>query len=224
MPAVPGRPLEGMKKTRVLIADGFVLARDAMSALLSAAAHVEVIGEAPDAREALDTAERMRPDVILIHASMPGMRNFGAVRALRRKGVHARIVVIARHSAPEDEFLAIQSGADGYVPCHAGAEELLDLLRCANPRGSSRDARHLAPHLHADISEDARLLERLSRRELEVLRRVVDGGSSADIARVLHLSPKTVETYRSRLMKKLGVSGLPCLVKLALQHGITTFN
>src|SRR5437868_2426283 len=100
----------------------------------------------------------VRPDVILVHASMPGMRNFGAVRALRRKGVDARIVVIARHSAPEDEFLAIQSGADGYLPSHAGAEELLDVIRCTEPRQLTRQVR-LTPHVHTDISEDAGLLE-----------------------------------------------------------------
>jgi DNA-binding NarL/FixJ family response regulator len=145
------------------------------------------------------------------------------VRALRRKGVDARILVIARHSAPEDEFLAIESGADGYLPSHAGAEELIDLVRCTQPRQLTRHAL-LTPHGHTDISEDAGLLERLSQRELEVMRLVVEAKSSADIARVLYLSPKTVETYRCRLMKKIGVADLPSLVKLALQHGITTFN
>jgi DNA-binding NarL/FixJ family response regulator len=216
--------LDARKKTRVLIADGFALARDAMKALLSLAANVEVVGEATDAGEVLETAARVRPDVVLVHTSMPGMRNFGAVRALRRKGVDARIIVIARHSTPEDEFLAAQSGADGYVARHAGAEELLALVRSSAPRKSGATARRLAAHVLADISDDARVLERLSKRELEALRLVVDGKSSAEIARILNLSRKTVETSRSRLMKKLGVSDLPTLVKLALQHGITTLN
>jgi DNA-binding NarL/FixJ family response regulator len=218
------RPLQGIKKTRVLIADDYPLARDAIKSLLAMAAHVEVVREVSDGREAVQAAVDVRPDVVLINASMPGMRNFDVVRAMRRKGMRAGIVVIARHSTPEDEFLALESGADGYLSRTAGSGELLDALRSVRARRRSTHPAGRTLDGSADGSDGLRLLERLSRREHEVLRLVVEGKPSAEIARMLHLSPKTVETYRSRLMRKLGVSGLPALVKLALQHGLTTFN
>jgi DNA-binding NarL/FixJ family response regulator len=213
-----------MKKTRVLIVDGYPLARDAIGALLAMAAHIQVIGEASDGREAVEAAVEMRPDVVLISAANPGMRNFDVVRAMRRKGIRAAIVVLARHSTPEDECLALESGADVYLSRSKGAGELLDALRSARP--SRRPGRPAARTLDgsADGPDGSSLLDRLSGREREVLRLVVDGASSAEIARILHLSPKTVETYRSRLMRKLGVPGVPGLVKLALQHGLTAFN
>jgi DNA-binding NarL/FixJ family response regulator len=188
LPPVSDGRLEGTKKIRVVIADGFVLARDAMKALLSLAAQVEVVGEAADAGEALDVAARMRPDAIVVHASMPFRRSARTTAKLRMPGIDARIIVIARHSAPRDEFLALQSGADGYVPGHAGAQELLDLVRCPEPR-RLRTTAQPAARMPADISEDPRLFERLSRRELEVLRLVVEAKSSAEIARLLHLLP-----------------------------------
>lgn len=212
-----------MDTIEVVIADGYALARDAIRALLAAAPNVAVVGEARDGREVVQVAVDAQPDAVVLHASMPGMRNYAAVRAMRRAGVRAAIVVIARHSTSEDEALAREAGADAYIAREAGGAQLIETLRslCAAERPPVDVARTADEDVEVDGMQT---LERLSARERETLRLVVQGWSSVAIARELHLSPKSVDTYRSRIMAKLGVSGVPALVKLALQHGVTTFN
>ncbi|HEX2829578.1 MAG TPA: response regulator transcription factor [Burkholderiales bacterium] len=212
-----------MMKKQVVIGDSYALARDAIKALLATAGDFVVVGEAYDGREAVRIAAEAQPDLVLVQASMPGMRNYAAVRAMRGAGVHGVIVVIARHSTSEDETLAHEAGADGYIPREVGGAQFLETVRslCADERPPVR----IEKPGDADLEVDGiQSFERLSARERETLRLVVQGWSSAAIARELNLSPKSVDTYRSRIMAKLGVSGVPALVKLALQHGVTTFN
>ena len=208
-------------KSRVLLADDHALLREGLRALLVASPGVAVVGEANNGREAVRLAMELKPDVVLMDISMPDLNGLEAARMLRERLPAAKVIVLSMHSSTEHVYQAFEAGAAGYVLKASVAGEVKAALAAVRA-----GQQYLSPALreayeHARRSPSASPLERLSARERQVLQLVVEGRSSAEIARLVHLSPKTVETYRSRLMQKLGVPDLPSLVKFALQQGLT---
>jgi len=207
---------------RVMLADDHAIVRDGLRALLSASAEIAVVGEVRDGREALRRCEELAPDVLVMDVSMPDLNGIEAARLIREKCPATRIVMLSMHSSVEHVFRAFDAGASGYVLKDSASAEVMTAVRTAYAGG-----RYLSPALE-NVARDPRFtearsgpIESLSARERQVLQLVVEGKSSAEIARMVHLSPKSVETYRSRLMKKLGVADVPALVKFAIQHGLT---
>lgn len=203
-------------KIRVLVADDHAVMREGLAALLGAAG-IEVVATARDGREAVQAASRSAPDVALLDLSMPLLNGIDAIREIRARLPEVRIVVLSMHSDREQVHRALAAGAIGYVLKDAAAADVVAAVR------SARLGRpFISPAVaHAGDKGKAGPIASLSARERQVLQLVAEGKSSAEIARLIHLSPKSVETYRSRLMKKLGVADLPALVKFAVRHGLT---
>lgn len=207
-------------KIRVFIADDHAVIRDGLRALLEP--YFDVVGSAGNGREAVRLISDCSPDVAIIDIAMPELNGIETTRLLRQKQNAARIVMLSMHHSSEHVFRAFEAGADGYLLKESASDEIVAAVRAvhAGRRYLCREIEPIALTLD-DNTQGTSPLASLSAREREVLQLVVEGRSSAEIGHLIHLSPKTVETYRSRLMKKLGVADLPALVRFAVQHGLT---
>lgn len=207
---------------RVLIADDHAIMRHGLRALLGNAHDMEVVGEAATGGEALESAGRLEPDVIIMDISMPQLNGLDATGAVCAKLPSVRVVILSMHADVEYAFRAFAAGASAYLLKESAVSEIVTAIRAAHAgRRFVGTGIALDGTLEDALAKRKSPLERLSIRERQVLQLVVEGHSSATIAERVHLSPKTVESYRSRLMKKVGVKDLPALVKFAIEHGLT---
>jgi DNA-binding NarL/FixJ family response regulator len=206
----------------VLLADDHAMMRDGLKALLSANPEISIVAEVGNGRDAVRRAQELKPDVVVMDIAMPELNGIEAARLVRDKSPATRIVILSMHSSSEHVFRAFEAGATGYLLKESAGAELDAAVRAVHGgrRYLSRAIAELAP-LAEPAAGRTGPLDSLSLRERQVLQLVVEGHSSAAIAARIHLSPKSVETYRSRLMKKLGVSDITSLVKYAIQHGLT---
>ena len=156
--------------------------------------------------------------------AMPLLNGADATAQIVEKQDAAKIVMLSMHSTVEHVFRALQAGALGYLRKESAGSEVVDAVRTVHA-----GRRYLSQKITESVVDDYirkrtvdSPLESLSQREREILQMLVEGKSGTEIARLLHVSPKTVDTYRSRMMQKLGIGDLPGLVKFALQHGLTT--
>jgi len=209
----------------VLIADDHAVVRDGLRAILEGSGLVRVVGVAGSGREVLDQARTLRPQVVLMDIAMPDLNGIEATERLRRALPEVQVVVLSMHATSEHVFRALAAGARGYLVKESAGSEVVAAVQAV-----AAGRRYLSPgiaeqvvngYLRGDAARHESPLDRLSERERDVVQHVVEGKSSAEIARLLHLSPKTVDTYRSRAMAKLGVEDLAGLVRFALEHGIT---
>lgn len=207
---------------RVLIADDHAVMRDGLQALFHATGDIRVVAAVANGREALRAARELTPDVALLDLAMPELNGLEAARRLREECPEVRVVILSMHSTAEYVHRARQAGAAGYILKESAGVEVIDAVRRVHA-GRHYFSRALWPALMGTgySATQASPLESLSRREREVLQLVVEGKTSAETAATLHLSPKSVDTYRSRLMTKLGVGDIPALVKFAIRHGLT---
>jgi DNA-binding NarL/FixJ family response regulator len=209
-------------KIRVLIADDHAMIRDGLAALLKGDERIEVAGFASDGREAVRLARDLAPDVVLMDFAMPGMNGVEALREIQERAPDSRVLILSMFSSLEHVQQAFNAGAGGYLLKESAGSELRRAIEHVHT-GRRYLSRQLEAHASAVLARGTQRtpLETLSRRERQILQLVVEGRSSADIGATLHLSAKTVETYRSRLMQKLGVDGVAALVKFAIAHGLT---
>ena len=211
-----------MKPCTVIIVDDHKVMRQGLRALLASAPDIEVVGEAATGREAVELAAALKPQAVVMDIAMPELNGIEATRRITERSPETRVVVLSMYADAEYLFRAFQAGASGYLLKESAVDEIVAALRaaCAGRRyvgqGIALDG---APE--EILAARASPLERLSAREREVLQLVVEGHSSTEIGAAIHLSPKTVDSYRSRLMKTLGVKDFAALVKFAVQHGLT---
>ena len=203
---------------RVLLADDHAMFRDGLKSLLSSTPDIRVIAEVGNGGDAVRSIQELTPDVALMDLSMPDLNGIEAARLLQEKCPATLVVILSMHSSSEHVFRAFAAGAAGYLLKESAGAELVAAVRAVH--GGQRYVSAAIAAQQAAVGR-AGPLESLSSRERQVLQLVVEGHSSAEIARRVHLSPKSVDTYRSRLMRKLGVGDVPALVKFAIQHGIT---
>jgi DNA-binding NarL/FixJ family response regulator len=204
---------------RVLLADDHALMREGLRALLTSERDITVIGDVFNGREAVRRVLEFNPDIVLMDLTMPDMNGIEATRIIREKSPATKVIILSMHASSEHVFHAFTAGAAGYLLKESASTQLVAALRAVYA-----GRRYLSPgiSLPEHLPSTGRApLESLSDRERQVLQLVVEGKSSAEVAGVLHLSPKSVETYRSRLMRKLGIEDIPALVKFAILHGIT---
>jgi DNA-binding NarL/FixJ family response regulator len=208
-------------KVRVLIADDHALMRYGLRALLEANG-AEVVGEAAEGREALRMARESKPDIVIMDVTMPGMNGLEAAAAVHSKCPATRVIVLSMHADSEHVHRAFAAGASAYLIKGSASEEVIAAVRAvqAGRRYLSRELES-PERAREPLGANAGPLASLSRRERQVLQLVVEGHSSSQIATIVHISPTSVYTYRSRLMKKLGVADVTALVKFAVQHGLT---
>ena len=209
-------------KIRVLLADDHAMMRDGLQALLKTAADIEVVASVGNGREALARTMALKPDVVIMDVTMPEMNGIEAANLLREKHPEIRIVMLSMHSSSEHVYRALQAGASGYLLKESAGAEIISAVRAVYAgRSFMSSALESLERRSGTRAGGAGPLASLSTRERQVLQLVVEGRSSAEIAVLVHLSPKSVETYRSRLMKKLGIADVTGLVKFAIQHGLT---
>ena len=210
----------------VFLADDHAVMRDGLRAMLETQHDIRVVGEATNGRDAARGVSQLRPDVVVMDIGMPELNGIEATQQICARCPSARVIILSMHSTNEYIRRALAAGARGYLLKESAGTEVVQAVRTVH--GGSR---YLSARVSEQILDEypqpreaasaADPLALLSPREREVLQLVVEGKTSAEIAQLIFLSPKTVETYRSRLMTKLGVADLPGLVKFALQHGVT---
>ena len=209
---------------RLALVDDHAIIREGLRALLKQSPLIQVVGEAATGRECLTSIESWQPDVVIMDITMPDINGIEATRLIKEQWPQIKVIILSMHSTSEYIYRAFEAGACGYVLKDSIGDELISAIRsaCTNKRylsTSLQDADIERKFLSACKSP----LDGLSNRERQVLQLVVEGATSTSIADRLALSPKTVETYRSRIMQKLDLHDIPSLVKFAIQHGLTTY-
>ncbi len=214
-----------MADIRIVLADDHAILRTGLRLLLEAQPNMKVVGEAGDGREALALAAQLQPDLVLLDLSMPSLGGLEALPILRKAAPAARILILTMHDDESYLRQALRGGASGYVLKKAVDHELLSAVQAVmrgevyvHPSMTKALLEDLLPSTSTEASDDP--WQTLSEREQEVLILVARGHTSNEIADHLSLSNKTVETYRSRGMDKLGLRSRAALVQFALRHGL----
>lgn len=216
---------EGDLRIKVFVADDHAIVREGLVQLLQRHSDLHVVGTGSDGRQSLEQICSLRPDVAVLDISMPGMNGIEITAGLRELGLPVAVVILSMHSSSEHVFRALEVGARAYLQKESAGAEIVTAIRAVH-----QGRRYLPARIAAALAEhvgEARgksPLETLSRREREILQLVAEGHSSSEIGKLLSLSSKTVDTYRSRLMQKLGLSDVVSLVKFAIQHGLISLN
>jgi len=211
----------------VFIADDHTVVRDGLRLLIETQSDMKVVSEASNGREAARQVLRTSPDVVIMDLAMPELNGVEATRQIRQNCPATKVIILSMHSSSEHIFQALKAGAHGYLLKESAGMEVINAIRVVHS-GKRYLSEKIGDQmideyiLNREIVETGSPLSKLSTREREILQLVVEGKSSADIGRTLFISPKTVETYRSRLMQKLGISDLAGLIRFAMQHGITS--
>jgi two-component system response regulator NreC len=213
-----------MEKTRVLLADDHAVLRAGLKALLSLEEDIDVVGEAATGEAAVERAKTLHPDVIVMDLAMPGIGGLEATRQIAALQQGTRVLVLTSHAEEEYLLPVLEAGGSGYVQKTKADEDLLNAIRVV-----ARDEVFLYPSATKLLLKSYRTVEErdgtnplhdLSEREREVMGLTAEGYSSSEIGKKLFLSPKTVDTYRARLMQKLGLTHRSELIRLALEVGV----
>jgi DNA-binding NarL/FixJ family response regulator len=217
------------EQVRVVIADDHHLVRKGFRALLEHEPDIEVVAEAVDGREAMQQVERFRPDVLIMDLQMPGMSGLEAVHQLRGQESPVRVLVLTMHKDAERILQVLRAGAAGYILKDSAVSDLVEGIRTVargevflSPAVSTRVVTDLIDLL--DSTEITSPLDMLTDREREVLQLIAEGNARRDIAELLYISPKTVDTHRSNLMGKLGARSEADLVRVAIRHGLVSLE
>jgi DNA-binding NarL/FixJ family response regulator len=212
-----------VRQLRVLLADDHVTVRHGLKLLIDSQADMTVVAEASDGAAAVQRALELKPDVVVMDISMPGMNGLVATRTLRQKQPQAAIVTLTRHG--DEAYLQelLRAGVSGYVLKQSAPAELLQAIRAAAAGGqyldSSLTARVTAGFLRREGKRPAKSRAALSEREADVLRLIASGYSNKEIAARLALSVKTVEAHKANAMRKLDLNGRIDIVKYAVLQG-----
>ena len=214
----------------VFLADDHAIIRDGIRMILEKHPDIRVVGEASDGISAFRAAQALSPQVIIMDISMPGMTGIEAVREITGFNPETRVIILSMHAGGEYVTAAFQAGASGFLAKEAAGREVVEAVRAVAGGKKYMSASVTDVVLDSYRKTDAGLpqaqtgLDLLSPREREILKLVAEGKSSAEIAGLLFLSPKTVDTYRSRLMQKLGISDIAGIVKFAIKKGIVSLE
>jgi DNA-binding NarL/FixJ family response regulator len=212
-----------MKLLRIILADDHSLFRSGMKALLSKLPDVEVVAEAKDGRETLLLVETHKPDVVLIDIAMTGMNGLEATARITRAFPKVKVLVLSMHATEAYVLEALQAGASGYLVKDADTEELADALRAVRRGGtylSPPVSRHVISEYVRRTGGKTNLLDALSQRQREILQLIAEGNTTKDIAKLLNLSVKTVDTHRTQLMDRLDIHDVAGLVRFAIRAGV----
>ena len=210
---------------RILIADDHGVVAEGLKQLVEAEADMQAVALVGDGREAVQQARDTQPDVVLMDLSMPELNGADATRAILQRDPKCRVIVLSMYAQREYVRRALKAGAAGYVVKRSAAKEVVEAIRAVHA-----GQRYLSPRVAdvvlEDYSDDKQddPLARLSAREREVLQLLAEGRTGAEIAQRLSLSQKTVETYRARLVEKLGIRDLAGLVRFAIQRGLVSLD
>jgi DNA-binding NarL/FixJ family response regulator len=204
----------------ILLADDHGVLRDGVRRLLEANADLRVVATADDGMVAVEKAAELHPEVAVMDISMPRMNGIDATRAIARRSPATSVVILSMHSTAELVRHATLAGARGFLLKESAGDEVVRAVRAV-----AAGQRYFSPGIANKLLDLPGVagagMDVLTARERQVLQLIAEGKSNAEAAAALGLSPRSVETYRGRLMQKLGIEDLPALVKFAIRHGIT---
>ncbi|MBN2493970.1 MAG: response regulator transcription factor [Deltaproteobacteria bacterium] len=208
------------KQIRVLLVEDHTIVRQGLRALIEGSGEAEVVGEAADGRAGIDLAERLRPDVVIMDLSMPGLNGVDATERIVRSG-SSRVLALSMHTGEEYVRPAVRAGVSGYL---VKGSDLSDLL--AAIKAVAAGEAFFSPAVARIVLDCARPAvgeqPALTGREREILQLVAEGRTSKEIAGLLHISAKTVEGHRGKIMQKLGIHELAGLVRYAVRIGLVS--
>jgi len=214
-----------MSSLKIVVVDDHAVVRQGIRAVLEGAEGMEVVAEAGDGTEALQTVADTNPDVVVLDVNMPAPDGLEVTRILREEGKDCRILILSMHDNPEYVLEALRAGADGYLLKDAGPAELraaVTMVAEGKEYLSDRVTHQLSLALRAELERDKHRgrLERLTPREREVMLRVARGRTSREIADEFGISHRTVETHRERIMAKLRMKTVADLTRFVVELGI----
>jgi DNA-binding NarL/FixJ family response regulator len=217
----PERPI------RVVVAEDHTIVRQGIVALLSGREDIVVVGEAGDGRAAVAAATQLAPDVVIMDLGMPGLNGVDATRQVVKESPSTRVLILSMHAGEEHVRPAIRAGTSGFLLKGSGLSDLVAAIR-AVAAGDAFFSPAVAKILLRDACQgeadgaDHAPGSELTSREREIVQLVAEGKSSPEIAALLHLSAKTVENHRSRIMAKLDVRDVAGLVRYAIRVGLAS--
>ena len=216
-----------MNSIRVLLADDHSLFRAGVQALLTHIDGVEVVGEADTGRKALEMIKSCTPDVVLMDIAMPEMNGLETAARISKEYPKVRVIMLSMHAGEEYVMQALRAGASGYLLKDAATSEL-ELAVRAVARGET----YLTPTISKRVIDDYLMrttgthgpIDQLTKRQREILQLIAKGYTSKEMAQMLNLSPKTIETHRTQLMKQLDIHDVAGLVRYAIRVGLVTLD
>jgi DNA-binding NarL/FixJ family response regulator len=211
-----------MTRLRIFVVDDHAVVREGLKRLVEQQASLEFVGEASDGREATELIVDARPDIAVVDVSMPGLDGAQTTRMLKKLCPHVKVLALSVHEDRAYLRELFEAGASGYVVKRAAADELLHAIRTIAGNGVYVDPRLAGTLVNSFVHGRANIAtapQKLTEREAKVLRRVAEGYSTKEIASELGLSIKTIETYKSRAMEKLGLRHRVDIVRYAAKCG-----
>jgi two-component system, NarL family, response regulator NreC len=209
-----------MARIRILLADDHAVVRQGFKMILNAQPDMEIVGEAGNGREAVDLAEKLKPDVVVMDVAMPELNGIEATRRVVQSTPHARVIALSMHKDSVYVREVLRAGARGYLLKDSGAGDLVSAVR-AIARGEG----YLSPGVSNAVLDDYRRhvtnpIDLLSSREREVLQMLAEGKTNKEVATILNLSVYTVDAHRGRIMEKLNLHSINELVRFAVRNGL----
>ena len=209
-----------MKPIRILLADDHAVVRQGFKMILGAQPDMEIVGEAGNGREAVELAEELKPDVVVMDVAMPELNGIEATRRVTSSVPHARIIALSMHKDSVYVREVLRAGARGYLLKDSDAGELVSAVRAV-----AKGEGYLSPAVSNAVLDDYRKhvtdpIDLLTSREREVLQMLAEGKTNKEIATVLNLSVYTVDAHRGRIMEKLNLHSINELVRFAVRHGL----
>lgn len=212
-------------KMRILLVDDHEIMREGMMALLRKRPDVEVAGEAADGRMAVNMVRELKPDVVIMDVGMPNLNGIEATTQMVAENPGIKVMALSTHSEGSIVAKMIKAGASGYMLKESAFSELMDGIT-AMMNGKTYLCSKIAKVVFSDYvnmitNPNWSMTDTLTSREREVLQLVAEGHTTKEIAKILHLSPKTVDSHREHIMEKLGIRNIAGLTKYALREGLT---
>ena len=210
---------------RTLLAEDHTLVRSGIRALLEGSKEIEVVGEAGQGRQAVELARELNPELVLMDIGMVELNGIEAARQIRTAQPDIRVIMLSMHAEQQYVFESLKAGANGYVLKASAFQELLSAIKTV-VGGKNYISPALSDTVMTDYVRRAKgeqkntELDKLSSREREVLQLIAEGNSSAEVAELLHISVRTVDTHRHNIMTKLEIHSIAGLTKFAIRHGL----
>jgi len=209
-----------MKAIRILLADDHAVVRQGFKMILGAQPDMEIVGEAGNGREAVDLAQQLKPDVVVMDVAMPELNGIEATRRLAASVPHARVIALSMHKDSVYVREVLRAGARGYLLKESGAGDLVAAVRAV-----AQGEGYLSPSVSNAVLDDYRRhvtnpIDLLTSREREVLQMLAEGKTNKEIATILDLSVYTVDAHRGRIMEKLNLHSINELVRFAVRNGL----
>jgi DNA-binding NarL/FixJ family response regulator len=220
-----------MKTTKILIVDDHEVVRDGLKNILTSLDNISIAGEAGNGEDAVKMYSSLKPDLVIMDISMPGMNGIEATRVIKEKDPDARILILTMHDNQEYLNQIIRSGAKGFILKNTDKEELLDAVRTVSS-GDNFFSKDISKLIIDNYIRTAKETEKndgykevpLTKREIEILKLIASGYSNQEIANILYISYNTVDTHRKNIMHKLSIKNTAGLVRYAIEKGLISLN